>query len=79
MEMREQASLLAEMEVTRGRNNKLRLRIRDLREYIAKLEAQNRRLEDERRIIASSELQRRQAGENWRQQISLLQRENLSY
>jgi hypothetical protein len=79
VEMREQASLLAEMEVTRGRNNKLRLRIRDLREYIAKLEAQNRRLEDERRIIASSELQRRQAGENWRQQISLLQRENLSY
>lgn len=79
MEMREQASILAEMEVTRGRNNKLRIRIRDLREYIAKLEAQNRRLEDERRIIASSELQRRQAGENWRQQISLLQRETLSY
>lgn len=46
VEMREQASMMAEMEVTRGRNNKLRIRIRDLREYIAKLEAQNRRLED---------------------------------
>lgn len=54
VEMREQASLLAEMEMTRGRNNKLRIRIKDLREYIAKLEAQNRRLEDERRVMASN-------------------------
>lgn len=79
VEVREQASLLAELELTRARNNKLRVRIRDLAEYIAKLEGQNRRLEEERRVAAAGELQRRQAGENWRYQISLLQRETLSY
>jgi uncharacterized protein YlxW (UPF0749 family) len=62
VEMRDQAALLTEMDVTRGRNNKLRIRIKDLMEYIAKLELQNRRLEEERRVAASSELQRRQAG-----------------
>lgn len=79
VEMREQASLLAEMEAVRGRNSKLRLRIRDLAEYVGKLELQNRRLEEERRVMAAGEVQRRQAGENWRQQISVLQRETFSY
>jgi hypothetical protein len=65
--------------VTRARNGKLRIRIRDLREYIGKLELQNRRLEEERRVVAVGEVQRRQAGENWRQQISLMQRETVSY
>lgn len=51
VEIREQASWLAEFTEVRGRNSKMKIRIRDLMGYIAKLELQNKRLEEERRVI----------------------------
>ena len=73
------SSWVMEITESRSRNNKLRIRMRDLMGYIEKLEAQNRRLEEERRVIQMSELHRKRAGEDWRVKIDTLQKENLSY
>lgn len=47
--------------------------------YIQKLEVQNQRLEQERRVLQVSDMQKRQAGEDWRSRIQSLQKEYLSY
>ncbi len=79
VEVRDQASWVAELTDARGRNNKLRIRIRDLMTYIQKLEVQNQRLEQERRVLQVSDMQKRQVGEDWRSRIQSLQKEYLSY
>ena len=70
---------MAEMELVCGRNNKLKVRIRDLMGYISKLELQNKQLEEERRVLSANEMQRRQVGEEWRNKIEYLRHEHLSY
>jgi hypothetical protein len=44
VDARDQQSWAVEVNEARGRNNKLKIRIRDLMGYIEKLEMQNRRL-----------------------------------
>lgn len=47
--------------------------------YIEKLEFQNKRLEEERKILQVNSMNRRQSGEDWRVKIEALKREHLSY
>jgi hypothetical protein len=79
VELRDHHSWTHEVSETRTRNSKLKIRIKDLMGYVEKLELQNRRLEEERRVIQTSELHRRQTGDDWRIKINALQREHLSY
>lgn len=79
LQARDQDSWGFEINEARTRNSKLRIRMKDLHNYVAKLEVQNRRLEEERRIIQAGEMQSRQAGGDWRAKIEVLQREHLSY
>jgi hypothetical protein len=78
-EVKDQAVWVQEINESRSRNTKLKIRIKDLIGYIEKLEFQNRRLEEERRVIQVNEIQRRQTGDDWRVKIETLKREHLSY
>ena len=49
---------MMEINDARSRNSGLRVRIKDLMLYIEKLELQNRRLEEEKRILQISDMNR---------------------
>lgn len=76
IESREEANWLSELQEVRAKNCRMGIRMKELAEYLLKMENYNRVLEKERKAVMSQRVRTEVAIENdWRERIRTMRRE----